>query len=74
MSDMVIYQKRVYPYLTKREKIIFSPIYLISRSMIIPMLSLTILFPMPFIWIVNILYGYGILFKIYREIGLNAKI
>jgi len=72
MSDMIIYQKRVYPHLTKKEKIIFSPIYFISRSMIIPLLSLLILFPIIFIWVINILYCYGIIFRIYREITLKS--
>jgi phosphatidylglycerophosphate synthase len=73
MSDMVIYQNNSeYRKLTTKEKIIFSPIYFISRSMIIPMLSLLILFPGFFVWVINILYVYGIVFRVYRE--MNGKI
>jgi archaetidylinositol phosphate synthase len=72
MSDMVLYQGKKYRPLTKIEKIIFSPIYFISRSMIIPLLSLLIIYPSIFIWIINILYVYGVIFKIYGE--LNGRI
>ncbi|WP_172413475.1 CDP-alcohol phosphatidyltransferase family protein [Lebetimonas natsushimae] len=69
MNDMVIYQGKIYRTLTVKEKIIFSPIYFISRSMIIPLLSLLIIFPSKFVWILNAFYFYGIIFKIYREIS-----
>jgi len=73
MSDMVIYQNiSKYRKLTTKEKIIFSPIYFISRSMIIPMLSLLIFSPLYFVWVINALYAYGILYRIYREI--NGKV
>jgi len=73
MSDMVIYQNiSKYRKLTTKEKIIFSPIYFISRSMIIPMLSLLIFSPLYFVWVINALYIYGILYRIYREI--NGKV
>lgn len=72
MNDMVLYQGKKYRPLSVKEKIIFSPIYFISRSMVIPLLSLLIIFPSIFVWIMNILYLYGIIFKIYREI--NGKI
>jgi phosphatidylglycerophosphate synthase len=67
MSDMVIYLNKQYRYLKLSEKIIFSPIYFISRSMIIPLLSLMIIYP-TFIYGVDILYLYGIAFRLYREI------
>jgi phosphatidylglycerophosphate synthase len=69
MSDMIIYRNNsTYKSLSRMEKLFFSPIYFISRSMIIPMLSLLICFPLHFSLLINILYAYGILFRIYREL------
>ena len=69
ISDMLIYSNtQGYKRLTKIEKILFAPIYFISRSMMIPMLSLFILYPLYMVWILIFLYLYGIIFRIYREV------
>jgi len=69
MSDMLIYQNTSrYKSLSFNEKLFFSPVYFISRSMIIPMLSLLIFFPLYISLVINILYLYGILFRVYREL------
>ncbi len=69
ISDMLIYAKKQgYKKLTYKEKILFSPIYFISRSMMIPMLSLFILYPIYMVWILIFLYLYGIIFRLYREV------
>lgn len=69
ISDMLIYAKKQgYKKLTYKEKILFSPIYFISRSMMIPMLSLFILYPIHMVWILIFLYLYGIVFRLYREV------
>jgi phosphatidylglycerophosphate synthase len=69
MSDIAIYQNIRYRKLNFYEKIIFSPLYFISRSMIIPMLSILILFPMEVVWLLLIFYVIGIIFRLYREIN-----
>jgi len=69
ISDMLIYSNtQGYKRLTTIEKILFSPIYFISRSMMIPMLSLFILYPTYMVWILVFLYLYGIVFRVYREV------
>ena len=68
VQDISLLNKIKYRPLFLYEKIIFSPIYFISRSMLIPMLSLLILFPVIAIKILLFLYSVGIIFRIYREI------
>ena len=69
MSDMLIYAKRQgYKKLTLNEKILFFPLYFISRSMMIPVLTIFILFPKIMAPIIILLYIYGIVFRIYREV------
>ena len=69
MSDMLTYAGvEGYKKLTKKEKILFSPIYFISRSMIVPVLSIFILFPKIMAPVLMFLYLYGVVFRIYREV------
>ncbi len=68
LQDISIYGNRQYKKLSTIEKIIFSPVYFISRSMIIPMLSILIIKPVTFVYVLIFLYCYGVLFRVYREV------
>ena len=67
MSDLEIYVGNKYRKLSTFEKVMFSPIYLLNRSFVILILSIAI-FYFKIIFLLEFLYFYGIIFKIYRKI------
>jgi len=66
ISDLEIYQNVQYKKLTQLQKIIFSPIYLLHRSFVTLLLSLSIFLP-EILFLLVVIYIYGIIFKIYRK-------
>ncbi len=66
ISDLEIYQNVQYKKLTQLQKLIFSPIYLLHRSFVTLLLSISIFLPEILLMLV-IIYIYGIIFKIYRK-------
>ena len=73
MNDLSIYLKLSSKKLSIYEKLLFSPIYFISRSMLIPLLSLFIVFPYVMINILIFLYLVGNVFLIYKGIKKYDK-
>jgi phosphatidylglycerophosphate synthase len=67
LADLEIYQNIKYKKLSNLEKIIFSPIYLLNRSFVILILTISI-FYFKILYFLLLIYIYGLLFRIYRKI------
>ncbi len=67
LADLELYQRVEYKKLTTKEKIIFFPIYLLNRSFVMLILTLSIIY-FKMLYLLFGVYIYGVVFRVYRKI------
>ncbi|BCD60571.1 MULTISPECIES: CDP-alcohol phosphatidyltransferase family protein [unclassified Nitratiruptor] len=65
IQDILIYSQVQFEKLSKREKIVFSPIYFLNRSFVILFLSMSLFYSKILLFLL-FLYAFGIVFYFYR--------